>query len=41
MVVNCLDDLLAFQRKHGDLVLKEASEDHETPTIEIYDGYRE
>lgn len=36
-----LDALLAFWRKYGELVLKVAVEDGSTPTIEIYDNYRE
>ena len=35
--INTLEELLAFNKKHGDLVLMIRNE----PTIEIYDTYRE
>lgn len=36
-----LEDLWAFQRKYGPLVLEGAFGNESTPAIEIYDGYRE
>lgn len=36
--ISTLDELIAFQKTHGDLVL---SGDDGTPSIEIYDDYRE
>lgn len=40
-----LDDLLAFIKKHGDIVVSEATDSYLPPDmifwIEIYDGYRE
>lgn len=37
--LDTLDDLLAFQARHGPLVIESAGQDD--PTIEIYDDYRE
>ena len=39
--IDSLEALMAFFEKYGELVLTENRADGETPTIEIYDGYRE
>lgn len=39
--IDSLEALIKFYGKYGDLVLRPAWQDNETPTIEIYDGYRE
>lgn len=39
--INSLEDLMALQRKYGDLVIETNWADEETPNIEIYDDYRE
>lgn len=36
-----LDALLAFYRRHGELVIGESWSNNGQPAIEIYDGYRE
>lgn len=36
-----LEDPWAFSEQHGELILKTARADGVTPTIEIYDNYRE
>ncbi len=40
VTLNSLEELVAFCRKHGDLIIK-LSEDYPEPCIEIYDDYRE
>ncbi len=39
--INSLEDLIAFKRKYGDLVIETNLWDGKTPHIEIYDDYRE
>jgi hypothetical protein len=39
--INTLEDLLAFSRKHGEIIVGSNPKVHENPTIEIYDYYRE
>ncbi len=36
-----LDALMVFYEEHGDLIITTNWNDHETPTIDIYDDYRE
>lgn len=36
-----VDDILAFAKKYGDLVIKPEEYGSTIPSIEIYDGYRE
>ena len=42
--INTLEELVAFAKKYGDLVLKDDNDygkEKDIPSIEIYDDYRE
>lgn len=39
--INNLDELLAFNKKYGDLILSRTESEPSYPEIEIYDDYRE
>jgi hypothetical protein len=39
--IGSLEALMTFRAKHGEVILKTSDEDERTPTLEIYDDYRE
>jgi len=39
--INSLNDLMKLQNKYGDIVISTSYIDKTTPSIEIYDDYRE
>lgn len=39
--INTIDELIAFNKKYGELVITTSFIDHESCEIEIYDYYRE
>lgn len=41
IVINSLDELVAFNQKYGDLVLSAPRQEGTLPALEIYDDYRE
>ena len=38
--INSLEELIKFSEKHGDIIISSHNASV-TPTLEIYDGYRE
>lgn len=39
--INSLEELLKFEEKYGEIIITTSIFDNKTPTIEIYDYYRE